>query len=119
MLDDGIYSLALTAAGFHSEERSSALAVLRGGSILGADRWGGVFSGTYAFDPSMRVERVEIRLAIPPDGDTLTGLKGGPDGASVEFSAVFVGREAVARATVDIGGRLLILELAYVGPLPG
>lgn len=129
MLGEGIYGLTFKdprrgvcradengAAALH--EDAEALAILRNGKILGSDRWGGVFSGTYFFDPLSGCNRVQVRLELPPEGELFTGFAAGNEGASLEIVAAFDRAETIVVTTVDIAGHPVDVELAYIGPLP-
>ena len=85
MLKDGIYGLAYAAEGERMPTEGSALATLRKGRIFGSDPWGGVFTGSCQFDADWRLNRVQLRLEVPPDGQLITGFSAGP-GAPASIS---------------------------------
>ena len=118
MLDEGLYRL--TYAGHDSSEATSddALAVLRNGKILGSDRWGGLFTGSYEFDPSVETNKLHVRLQVPPDGILVNGFEAGPYGATVDVFGDFERAAPVSRTTVEIAGRPIELQLTYLGGLP-
>ena len=120
MLDDGVYGLTFESgggAGPASPERGEALAVLRGGRILGSDANGGVFRGCCRYDAARGEAVVEVSLAIPPDGVLLTGLEAGPGGAFLDVSGRFLPPKPVSSAVVDLGGVPVTVQLRFVGPL--
>jgi hypothetical protein len=123
MLPDGIYGLNFNSGGFGShgraEDRGDGLAVLRGGRIVGSDPNGGVFKGRYRYDAERCEAVIDVRLAIPPNGVLLTGLRAGPEGAFLDVSGRFPPPAPVSSATVDVGGAPLTVELRYVGRLAG
>lgn len=122
MLHDGVYELSYTggcnSGGALAEYNGEALAVLRNGKILGADRWGGVFSGTYEFDPIAQNDKVRIRIDVPPEGELITGFAAGPGGATLEIVAAVEQRVHSACTRVDIGGEPVDVEFSFIGPLP-
>lgn len=127
MIDDGVYGLsfeshaiartATDAADGPARHFGEALAVLRGGVILGSDPHGGVFRGRYRYDPACGEAVVEVQLAIPPHGVLLTGLEAGPEGAFLDVSGRFRPERPVSSAVLDIAGAPVTVELRYMGPL--
>ena len=121
MLYDGVYGLSYSggqsrsggSAGWDGE----ALAVLRNGKIFGADRWGGVFSGIYEFDPVAQQDKVTIHIDVPPEGELITGFAAGPEGASFEIVAALE-QPSSACTRVEVGGELVDVEFSFIGPLP-
>lgn len=91
MLEDGIYGLAYAAGRERMPSEGSALATLRGGRILGSDPWGGVFTGYCRFDAARRLNTIELRLEVPPNGELITGFSAGPAGARIDIVAAFEG----------------------------
>jgi hypothetical protein len=85
---------------------------------VGSDLWGGKFEGTYRFDTARRTNHFHIRLRVPPDGELVTGLSAGHEGATVEIEAELEPAGPITTAVVDIAGRPVGLTLAYLGPLP-
>lgn len=120
MLDEGLYGLDYWAAGLASSgnEAGAGLAVLRNGKILGSDRWGGIFEGSYAFDPVKRANTVHVRLQVPPRGELVTGFAAGPKGAMVDIVGSFVRAAPIASTVVSIEGQPVAVKLAYLGALP-
>lgn len=122
MIDDGVYGLSFGSPS--KPDRAArpswsgeALAVLRGGVILGSDPHGGVFRGRYRYDPVRGEAVIEVQLAIPPHGVLLTGLEAGSQGAFIDVSGRFRPKTPVSSAVVDIAGAPLAVELRYMGPL--
>ncbi len=118
MLDEGIYGLSYSG-GERGADGQSALAVLRNGSILGSDRAGALFTGSYQYDAAERTSTVHVRMQIPPGGELVTGFAAGPGGAIVDIVGRFERPDPHATAVVDVGGRPLEVRLSYLGPLPG
>jgi hypothetical protein len=98
--------------------RVAALATLRDGRILGSDPWGGVFSGSCRFDAEKRLNTVELRLELPPDGRLITGFSAGPAGASLDIVCAFEGTAPKIATMVEVAGAPVRVELTYLGPLP-
>lgn len=121
MLDDGVYGLR-----FECREKGEAggpplsgegLAVLRGGRIVGSDPHGGVFRGRCRYDATRGEAVVEVQLAIPPNGELLTGLAAGPGGALLEVSGRFPPSRPASSTVIEIGGATVAVELRFLGPL--
>lgn len=117
MLDEGVYGIAYRDPSAETGG-GTALAVLRNGKILGADRWGGVFSGSFEFDSVEEKNRVRLSFQVPPEGELVTGYVAGSTGAILDVTAAFARAEPSSTATVEIGGGELEIELAFMGPLP-
>ena len=88
------------------------------GKILGSDRWGGVFAGSYEYDPVNKTNNVHVRLEMPPDATLVTGFSSGPDGATVDIVAAFERAAPISSTVVEIAGTPIAIELTYLGPLP-
>ncbi len=118
MFDEGLYRL--NYAGHDNAEATSddALAVLRNGKILGSDRWGGLFTGSYEFDASVETNKLHVRLQVPPGGILVNGFAAGPDGATVDIVGDFERAAPVSKTTVEIAGKPIELQLTYLGGLP-
>lgn len=118
MLDEGLYGLSYRAEKASEPAGGDALAVLRNGKILGSDRWGGVFAGSYTYDAAGKQNRVHVRFDMPPDGTLVTGYCAGPSGATLDIVADFQRATPVSHAVVDVAGQPVAIELTYIGPLP-
>ena len=119
MFDDGLYSLDYRAiAGDPMDAAGTALAVLRNGKILGADRFGAMFAGSYEFDAGAQSNRVHIRMSLPPGGELVTGQTIGAQGAVVDIVGGFDRAQPVARTTIEVAGAPVEVRLTYLGPLP-
>lgn len=114
MLQNGVYEIS-----FQSIDRiDRANAILRDGTILGSDKWGAVFAGQWQFDADQALDRVTLRLQVPPKGELITGFSAGPHGAIVDIVGAFAHDQAGKRAKIEIGGQPLDVELSFVSPLP-
>ncbi len=119
MLAEGVYLLNFESSQSSNLEREEGLAVLRDGRIVGSDPNGGIFKGSYRFDAQRAEAVVDVRLAIPPNGVLLTGLRAGPEGAVLDLSGRFPAPAPASSATVNVGGAPLKVELRYMGRLAG
>ena len=118
MLEDGIYGLRFAASHDGEPENASGLAVLRQGKVLGSDPLGAVFTGTYEFDAARQLNKVRLRLDVPPDSILVTGFSTGPSGATLDIVGAFAGTSADTTAFVQIAGAPVGVQLTYLGPLP-
>jgi hypothetical protein len=119
MLKDGLYDLSYRSVEASAPPIGYGLASLRNGKILGSDRWGGVFSGSYRFDPNRGVGEVHVRLNAPPDGVLITGLPSGPSGLELDLVAELNRDERGTSAMVNVGGCPVAVEFSYIGPIRG
>jgi transcriptional regulator with XRE-family HTH domain len=121
VFEDGLYSLTYdtSSGGYERADRTSGVALLRRGRIVGSDAGGAKFEGTYQFDSTRRTNHFHVWLRVPPAGELVTGFDAGDTGATVEVVADLDRADPVASTVVHIGGRPLGLTLAYLGPLPG
>ena len=118
MLDEGLYGLVYRGEDGGLPDGGNALAVLRNGKIFGSDRDGGVFTGSYEFDPVNELNKVHVRMQIPPDGRLVTGYAAGPEGATLDIAGAFERAAPVASISVEAAGRPIEVQLTYLGPLP-
>jgi len=118
MLDEGLYDIAIKAVEPGQADRSRATAMLRGGTILGSDPGGAVFSGSYRFDAAAATNRVHLKLSVPPYGELVNGYTAGADGAMLEIVGEFARACPVCTVVVEAGGRPIEVELTHLGPLP-
>lgn len=120
MIDEGLYNVEYRSARLCDRDGDcgSGLAVLRNGKILGSDRWGAVFMGSYEFDPVKETNAVHLRLHVPPEGQLITGYSAGPEGAILEVSGQFDRAAPVARTVADVAGHPLEVTMTFLGALP-
>lgn len=118
MMDEGIYGLEYRAEFMGEAETGSALAALRNGKILGSDRWGGVFVGSYDYDPVSERNSVHLRLSVPPEGRLITGFSAGPEGAAIDIVGSFERAAPVTTAITKVAGHPVEVTMKYLGPLP-
>ena len=118
MLDDGVYTL--TYIGRQRDEPciASGLAVLRAGKILGSDRLGGVFTGSYAYDSTRETNIVHVRLKVPDGGILVTGFAAGSEGATLDITGAFERAQPISTTTLKVEGKPLDVRLTYLGALP-
>jgi hypothetical protein len=117
MLDNGVYELSFQHSGPLGAEFGDGLALVRDGRILGSDRFGGVFTGSCQPDPAGDGSLVELRLAIPPHAELITGFTAGADGATLRISTCLHRAAPVAKGVVEIAGEPIEVQVTYVGPL--
>lgn len=115
----GLYQFNYWPVGADDGAKGRGLAVLRCGSVLGSDEWGGVFTGTYrASEARGGHHDVRVRFRLPPFGELVTGLAAGPEGLDLEITCTFARPDPKALAHVDVGGVPVALELVYIGAVP-
>lgn len=118
VLDDGIYALDYSADVSGERFSDSALATLVGGRILGSDRWGGVFEGSYECGTGEAIGRVHVQMRVPADGVLVTGFAAGGEDTSLDITGYLTIRDAEPVAVVEVSGVPLSVRLKYLGPLP-
>lgn len=117
-LADGVYSLVYRIASGEAEPSAKGLAVVRNNEIIGSDAAGGVFEGRLRADDGGGPGRFCGVMSVPPGGELITGLRAGPDGLAVQLDAVPRADTDRLCFDVEIGGQLVGVEVAYIGPLP-
>lgn len=119
MLEDGLYGLRFVATDGDDEPGASGgLAVLRSGTVLGSDPLGAVFTGTYEYDDGRELNRVRLRLDVPPDGVLVNGYAAGPHGATLHIAGAFPRASVDTAAYLQVAGSPISVEIRYLGPLP-
>lgn len=118
MLSEGIYGFTYKGEHMGVLDGDSALAVLRNGKILGSDRAGGLFMGSYEYDHVRALNVVHVRMQVPPEGELVTGFAAGPDGAVIDIAGSFERAEPNSKTVVEVAGRPVEITLSYLGPLP-
>lgn len=118
MLDDGVYTLTYTSSTIEGESIANGLAVLRNGKILGSDRFGGVITGSYAFDEKRMTNTVHVRMQIPDGGVLVTGYAAGAEAATLDITAAFERAAPTSTSTIDVKGVPVNVCLTYLGALP-
>ena len=116
-LRDGIYQFNYWIGDGGEQSKGRGLAVLRAGSVLGSDEWGGVFSGSYCVAQDGAMHEVTVDLQLPPFGELVTGHKAGPSGAGFHLSCTFDTPDPQALAVVHEGVPVAV-ELVYIGAVP-
>lgn len=118
MLDEGLYSLDYRGEYQGEADVGCALAVLRNGKVLGSDRFGGVFMGSYDFDAATGLNSVHLRMHVPPDSMLVTGFVAGADGATIDVIGSFSRAAPVTKALAEVAGRPVEVTMTYLGALP-
>ncbi len=116
--DEGIYLVAYRGSSHGKQDGDAAVAVLRSGRIVGADRHGGVFRGSYDFDPASSLNTLHLRLEVPPFGVLVNGVSGGNKGLSIDIVGSFKRAAPTTKTTVSVADVPIEIELTYVEPLP-
>jgi hypothetical protein len=119
MLSEGLYGLSFRSMDRDEPASADGLALLRHGKILGSDRYGGLFFGSYEPAAGRPVGRVRVRLEMPPGGTLVTGLSVGPEGAALDIECMLEGSPEAASAVIDVGGKPLAVAVRFLGALPG
>lgn len=118
MLTEGLYGFDYRATTDAPQFIGTALAVLRNGKILGTDRCGSVFMGSYEYVTECAMNRVRIRMTVAPEVELVTGFRAGADGAMIDFEALLAQAQPGLETMVELAGRPVMLKLTYIGPLP-
>jgi hypothetical protein len=119
MLADGVYELFYRCDGTDDPFDDSLLVALRGGRLLGSDRWGGVFIGRCDFDPATQRNRITGRLQVPPGGMLVTDVAPRPDGRVIPVAAdLQLSGQHEASTVVDVDGGRVRIDLVFKGPVP-
>ena len=118
MLEEGLYGLDYKGEYLGEEDGGTALAVLRNGQILGSDPSGGVFMGSYEYDPVVDLNKVRLSIEVPPERMLITGFSAGPKGATVDIVGAFGRLTPSAMTVVEVGGHPVEVKLTSLGPLP-
>jgi len=116
--DEGIYRVSYRGTARGEQESDTAVAVMRSGRIVGADRHGAVFRGSYDFNPALGTNNVHLRLEIPSGAMLVNGISGGTKGMVIDITAGFKRATPTAKTVVNVAGAPIEIELAYIGPLP-
>lgn len=118
MLDNGLYSLTYTSSDGDQTNSADGLAVFRNGHILGSDRLGSVFTGSYNYDSEIAASRVNVRLKVPAGGVLISGFRAGEQDALLEIKGCFARAAPSTSASLDIAGTVVAVRLTYLGALP-
>lgn len=118
MLKDGLYELYYRAEATPDAGFDSLLLALRGGIILGSDRWGAVFFGNCDFDGASGQYQVRVALQVP-DGGTLVTEDSPRDGGVIDIEAALDTDGGLVTDLIDIAGRPVRIALKFKGPVPG
>ena len=115
-LGEGLYRIGYRAMSEY--ECDHALAVLHNGKVVGSDRHGVVFNGTYRFDRRKGLNVVTLCLEVPPVGTLINGYAAGPGGARINVTCNIAKAQPVSRSTIEVAGQPVSIELSFLGPLP-
>lgn len=120
-VNDGLYSLRYRPHGesLQASTDGNGIALLKAGRIFGSDTGGGKFEGSYRFDSARQTFHFRVWLRVPPEGQLVTGVETGKDGALVEVVAELDRPDPFSSTVAHVEGRPLTVTMAYLGPLPG
>jgi hypothetical protein len=118
MLKDGLYELSYRAEATPGVGFDNLLVALRGGTVLGTDRWGGVLLGQYQFDPVTRLYRVSVCLKVPPGGTVVTEAGPREGGGYIDIEAAFDKDGDPISELVEVAGHPVRISLVFKGPVP-
>jgi hypothetical protein len=117
MFRNGIYKIFYRDPADEDGSFEDALAVVRNGKVIGADRYGGVFTGEPRCALGL-LETLKLQLNMPPGGELVTGYVAGPSGVSLDIIGRLDPMRDNQTAVVEIGGEPVELVVSYLGPLP-
>lgn len=115
---DGLYSVKFFMQGAGEEDSGEALAILREGSILGSDKFGGVFEGRLVVGPCGRKAGVSLRVGIPPGGVVVTGKRVAGEETVLEVVGELSMTGDLLEGVCDLDGGRLVVNFRYIGVLP-
>ncbi|MEQ1671527.1 MAG: hypothetical protein ABL893_11765 [Hyphomicrobium sp.] len=118
MFRNGIYKVSYRSKDDPSSFPQDALALMRNGKIIGADRHGGVFTGEPVCGGGP-LESLKLNFTLPPGGELVTGYVAGAGGACLDLNGRFDPALDRQTATVEICGAPVEVVVTYLGPLPG
>lgn len=117
MFRNGIYRIDYRDTHDGSGPSDDALFVVRDGSIIGADRHGGVYSASQR-QTVEALEGVRVQMTVPPGGALVTGKVAGGDGEHIDIATRLDATQNFQTATIDVAGRPVEISVSYLGPLP-
>lgn len=117
MFRNGIYRIDYRSPNDDLIASEDALFVVRDGSIIGADRHGGVYAGSQ-FGTRGALDGVRVQMTAPPGGEMVTGTIAGPDGAVIDIVSKLDPARNFQTATVEVAGNPVEISVAYLGPFP-
>lgn len=117
MFRNGIYRINYCSQNDDSSPCDDALIVVRDGSIIGADRHGGVYTGSQ-YPTGGALDGVRVQMTVPPSGEMVTGAIAGAEGAVINIISRLDPTRDVQTATIDVAGNPVAISVSYLGPLP-
>lgn len=117
-INEGVYALSYHGLDRGLRTEGEAIAILRNGNIMGSDRAGAIFRGTYIFDRFRATNKVHIQLSIPPAGMLVNGHAAGADGAAIDVVGEFRRKPCDTAIVLKVAGRPVEIQLNYLGPVP-
>lgn len=117
MFRNGIYRIDYRSPHDDFVPSDDALFVVRDGSIIGADRHGGVYAGSQ-FATRGALDGVRVQMTAPPGGEMVTGAIAGPDGAVIDIFSKLDPVRNFQTTTIEVAGDPVEISVAYLGPFP-
>lgn len=117
MLVDGIYKIVY-AQNRQLEDDEMALAVVRNDQVIASDKNGGVYMSAQVDSVAESLCVITFAATAPPYGVFVTGLEAGPEGADITMTATLDPSSTQQRASVNVAGTKIDVDVVYIGPLP-
>ena len=117
MFRNGIYRIDYRSPHNDLIPSDDALFVVRDGSIIGADRHGGVYAGSQ-FGTKGALDGVRVQMTAPPGGELVTGAIAGPEGAVLDIVSKLDPARSFQTAMIEVAGNPVEISVAYLGPFP-
>jgi hypothetical protein len=118
MLDNGLYDLSYRLDGEASALTETALVVLRDGTVLGSDRWGGVFEGRYFLAAHSGRQTLDVVFQLPRGGVLITASEPSADGEFIRVVAELDEADGRPTFVAPVAGQPVRFFLDYKGRLP-
>lgn len=118
MLDDGLYDLSYRPEAEASAPLGTALVVLREGTVLGSDQWGGVFEGRCVLDPQSGRYLLDVVLRIPPGGVLVTAAEPSIEGEAIRVVTELSEIKGRQTFVASVAGQPVRFYLDFRGRLP-
>jgi hypothetical protein len=118
MLENGLYDLSYRPDADASASPETALVVLRDGTVLGSDQWGGVFEGRCILDVQSGRHMLDVMFRLPPGGVLVTAAEPSVEGELIHVDAELGEAENRYTFVASIAGQPVRFFLDYRGRLP-
>lgn len=118
MLENGLYDLSYRLEAETSAPTDTALVILRDGTVLGSDKWGGVFEGSCLLDPQSGRHLLDVMFRLPPGGVLVTATEPSVDGELIRVVAELSDSDGRQSFVASVVGQPVRFFLDYRGRLP-